>query len=77
MIQELLGTQIVTTEGMSNDEALHLVKQAECAELALTHFLKGLISFCDYCDILELCGVGMDSYLINLENNLTAVGIKV
>ncbi|MBW4556412.1 MAG: hypothetical protein KME59_10810 [Trichormus sp. ATA11-4-KO1] len=77
MIAQLLGTEIITTQGMSHDEALHLIQQPECADLALTRFLEGAISFSDYCDILELCEVGMDGYLTNLEENLTAVGITV
>ncbi|MFN6485439.1 MULTISPECIES: hypothetical protein [unclassified Nostoc] len=75
MIQQFLETQIVTTEGMSHDQALHLIKQMECADLALARFLKGEISFSDYCDILELCEVNIDSYLINVEENLATVGI--
>lgn len=76
MLQRVLGLQIITAEGISRDESLHLIKQMECAELALARFLKREISFSDYCDILKLCGVGIDDYLINLEKNLSTVGIN-
>jgi hypothetical protein len=56
-------------------EATHLIKQLECAELAIDRFLTCSISFRDLLDILELCEVDIDEYLFTLDSNLREVGI--
>lgn len=75
MLQDILNLQIITTPGMSFDECDHLIKQLECANLAKIAFIAGNISLADYCDILELCGVNVDEYILQIEQNLTTVGI--
>ena len=77
MLDGILELSIITTEGMSQDESLKLIEQLECAELALSQFVKGGISFNDYVDILKLCNVDIEDYFIQVESNLTAVGITV
>ena len=77
MLDDILGLRIVTTEKMSVSESLKLIEQLECAELAQQRFIEGVISFEDYLDILELCEVDIDDYLITVEDNLAEVGISL
>lgn len=73
MLQNLLSTEIQLVDNISANEAMHLVKQLEASELAREKFLKNEISFSDYCEILELCDIDIDDYLLNLEENLQVV----
>jgi hypothetical protein len=75
MLQEILNLQIVVSPGIEKAESVHLIKQLECAELALNAFVKGFLSLSDYCDILQLCEVNVDDYLLQVEDNLSLVGI--
>ncbi len=75
MLDDILGLSIITTEKMSESESSKLIEKLECAELAKTRFIKGEISFEDYLDILELCEVDIDNYLITVEDNLAVDGI--
>ncbi|MEH2009991.1 hypothetical protein [Nostoc sp.] len=77
MLDDILGLRIVTTEKMSESESLKLIEQLECAELAKQRFIEGVISFEDYLDILELCEVDIDDYLITVEDNLAVDGIVI
>ena len=77
MLSDILELKIITTEKMSESESLKLIEQLECAELAQKRFVDGFISFEDYLDILNLCEVDIDDYLISVQDNLTAVGIGV
>lgn len=76
MLDDLLGVEIIT-QCPSKEELEHLIKQEEGARLALDAFLSRRISLEDYCDILELCGVNMDEYIINLQSNIQATGIII
>lgn len=58
-------------------EADYLIQKLSVANLALSHFMAGKISFADYLDILETCGIGIDNYLIQVEENLNQGGIVV
>lgn len=75
MINEILNLQVITAPGTTIQESKHLIKQLECAELAKTAFIRGELSFQDYCDILQLCGVNVDEYLLQIEANLNLAGI--
>lgn len=75
MLQSLLATEIYLPHQITEDEANYLIAQSECAELALSRFVAGDISFEDYCDILELCNVDIDNYLLTIEINLEIAGI--
>ncbi|MEH1883996.1 hypothetical protein [Nostoc sp.] len=77
MLDGILGLSIVTTERMSESESSKLIEQLECAELAKQHFIEGAISFEDYLDILNLCEVDIDNYLITVEDNLAVAGITL
>lgn len=77
MLDDILGLRIVTTEKISVSESLKLIEQLECAELAQQRFIEGVISFEDYLDILELCEVNIDDYLITVEDNLAVDGIVI
>ncbi|MEH1895627.1 MAG: hypothetical protein V7K94_10075 [Nostoc sp.] len=77
MLDGILGLSIVTTERMSEIESSKLIEQLECAELAKQHFIEGAISFEDYLDILNLCEVDIDNYLITVEDNLAVAGITL
>ncbi|MEA5601078.1 hypothetical protein [Nostoc sp. UHCC 0252] len=74
MLNDILGLTIITNQGMPEGESLRLIEKLECAELAQQHFIKGLISLSDYLDILDLCEVNVDDYLVTVEQNLAAVG---
>jgi hypothetical protein len=58
-------------------ESDYLIQKLSVANLALTHFLREKISFADYLDILETCGIGIDNYLIQVEENLNQGGVIV
>lgn len=77
MLNSILGLQIIVTPGIEKQEASHLIKQLECAELAQAAFVKGNLSLIDYCDILQLCDVDVDNYLLQVENNLSTVGFTI
>ena len=70
MLDSILELKILTTEGMTDDESTKLIDQLECAELAKQRFIDGSINFEDFLDILELCEVNIDDYLITVEENL-------
>jgi hypothetical protein len=76
MIQNLLSTEILIVGKISDEEAKHLEKQLQASELALQKFLSSEISFSDYLEIMELCGVNIDEYMLQVENNLSIVGIN-
>jgi hypothetical protein len=75
MIQNLLSTEIVIVEKISDEEARQLEKQLELSELALKRFLKSEINFSDYLEIMKMCQINIDDYLIVVQNNLSAIGI--
>jgi hypothetical protein len=75
MLNEILELQIITTPGMSIEECQHLIQKLECANLAKESLIEGNLSLEDYCDILGLCEVNVDEYLINIEDNLTVAGM--
>jgi hypothetical protein len=70
MISQILELEIQIASPMKSEESQYLIKQLETAELAKDKFLKNQISFQDYIDILEVCNIDIDDYLINLEDNL-------
>jgi hypothetical protein len=70
MLHDILSTEVFVCAGTERAEADHLFKQMEVSELALKRFLDQEISFSDYCEILELCGVDIDDFLITLEENI-------
>lgn len=75
MLNDILGLTIITNQKMSEGESLRLIEKLECAELAQQRFIKGLISLSDYLDILNLCEVNVDDYLLTVENNLITAGV--
>ncbi|MCC5640539.1 hypothetical protein LC593_32865 [Nostoc sp. CHAB 5844] len=75
MLDILLETEIQVNHQISFDEANDLVRKLEVANLARDKFLAGQISLSDYCDILEMCDVNLDDYLISVESNLNNFGL--
>lgn len=75
MLNEILGLEILVASNLESSEIKHLIKQLECAELAQAKFIKGELKFSDYCDILQLCDVNIDGYLIQVEDNLHEIGL--
>ncbi|MEH1810885.1 MAG: hypothetical protein V7K26_00090 [Nostoc sp.] len=73
-MQRLLSTQIVIVGKISNEEARHLEDKLQVSELALQRFIANQISFADYLDIMELCDIDIDDYLINVERNISTLG---
>jgi hypothetical protein len=70
MLNQILELEIQIASPMETEESQYLIKQLETAELAKDKFLKNQISFQDYIDILEVCNIDIDDYLITLEDNL-------
>jgi hypothetical protein len=70
MLNQILELEIKIASPMDTSQCQYLIKQLETAELAKDKFLKNQISFQDYIDILEVCNIDIDDYLINLEDNL-------
>lgn len=75
MLDEILGLEIFVTPNLDNAETQYLIKKLECAELAQAKFIKGELTLADYCDILQLCDVNVDQYLIQVEDNLYEIGV--
>lgn len=75
MLSEILGVEIPLFPQMSLDEIEIRIEQEECAYLGKIAFLNNQISLEDYFDILELCEVGMDEYLINLESSIKTIDV--
>ena len=71
----MLGLQIIVAPSLEEEEIKILIKQMECAELAQTKFITGELSLSDYCDILQLCEINVDDYLITVEDNLSSLGV--
>ncbi len=63
MLYDILCLGIQTGNNTSNDEIDNLIAREAVASLALDKFLKGLISWNDYLDILETCEIDIDNYL--------------
>lgn len=76
MIRNLLSTEILIVEKISNEEARQLEKKLELSELALQKFLSSQINLSDYLETLEMCQIDIDDYLLTVENNLSLVGIQ-
>lgn len=74
-MKSLLSTQIVVVGKISEEEARHLEQKLQVSEFALQRFIANEISFADYLDIMELCDINIDDYLINIEENFSAIGI--
>lgn len=70
MLEGIFGLSIITTQDLSEQESFKLIEQLEGAELAKQNFINGSISFEDFLNILELCEVDIDDYLITVEQNL-------
>lgn len=76
MLENLLSVEIITHKP-SQAEIDYLIAQEEAARLGLDAFLAQKITFEEYLEVLELAGLDMDEYLLNIENNLNEVGIIV
>ncbi|HLO88876.1 MAG TPA: hypothetical protein VK203_28265 [Nostocaceae cyanobacterium] len=77
IITDILGVEIPLHPEMCQDEINTRIEQEEAAYLGKIAFLKGKITLEEYLDILEMCEVDMDDYLLNLEGNLKTVGIII
>ncbi|MGB3641147.1 MAG: hypothetical protein WBA39_26740 [Rivularia sp. (in: cyanobacteria)] len=75
MIDEITGLQLITTPHVCREELNYLIQQMECAELARIAFIGGELSLSDYCDILQLCNINVDQYLLIVEENLTTAKV--
>ncbi len=75
MIDDILGLELITAPSLCREEINYLIKQMECAELAKSAFICGELSLSDYCDILHLCNINVDQYLLIVEENLTAAKV--
>lgn len=70
MLNDVLEVGIlIPTRPMSRDEIDYLIKQEYTANQAISSFLAHKISWQDCLDILEICGVDIDEYLIQADNN--------
>lgn len=77
MLNNILGLTIVTSGDLSESDSLELIEQLECADLAKQNFINGLLSFEDFLDILKLCDVNIDDYLIIVEGNLAKAKVTL
>lgn len=75
MLDDILTLQIIVEPSISIEESKHLIKQLECANLAKVAFIKGELSFSDFCDILSLCGLDIDEYIGIVESNLQSINL--
>lgn len=76
MIKNLLSTQIVIVEKISDRDARQLEKQLQLSELALQKFLSSEINFSDYLEMMEMCQIDVDEYLLIVQDNLSAIGMN-
>lgn len=77
MIEGIIGVEIPLYPQMTEDEIKLRLEQEEAAQLAMKCFCDGSITLEEYMDVLEMCEVNMDSYCLNLEQNLNATGLIV
>lgn len=76
MIEKIIGVEIPLYPQMTEDEIVLKLEQEEAAQLAMTCFCRSITPE-EYMDILEMCEVDMDSYFLNLEQNLKATGLII
>lgn len=77
MLTEIIGVEIPLFPQMTEDEIQLRLEQEEAAYLGKIAYLTGQITLEEYLDILEMCEVNMDGYLLNLEENLSEVGLII
>lgn len=59
--------------GQSLEDLELLLNDFSVARNALDNFLQGVISFEDYLDIADSCGVDIDDYLKIIDDNLSVL----
>lgn len=59
----------IPTRGLEDVE--QLLSDFSVARIALDDFLQGHISFKDYLDVADSCGVNIDNYLGIVDDNLS------
>ncbi len=74
MLGEIIGIEIPLFPQITDEEIKLRIEQEEAAYLGKIAFIKGKISLEEYLDILEMCEVDIDDFLLTLENNLVIVG---
>jgi hypothetical protein len=78
VLNNLLGVEIVLnkdSQDMNQTDIDNLVSLHSLMEVARKDFLKGSITFEEYLELLNMAGMNIDDYCLNLENNLTTIGI--
>ena len=70
MLDDALRVGIyVPTRVLPAEEIEYLLKREEVSALALKRLLANEISWPDYLDVMETCGIDVDEYLITCEHN--------
>ncbi len=77
MLATILQPEINLIHPVCLQEANHLCKQLELAQLATDKFVGCEISFSDFLELMELAEVNIDDYLLTIENNLLEVGASI
>ena len=78
VLNDLLNVEIVLgqdSQDMNSTDLDSLVSLHSLMEIARNDFLKGSITFEEYLELLDMAGMNIDDYCLNLENNLTAIRI--
>lgn len=74
MLSSALQVGIFIPAGyMSPSDMANLLLKEEVANLALRRFLAFEITFQDYLDVLEVCGVDMDEFLQTADDNCSLI----
>jgi hypothetical protein len=77
MLGQVIGVEIPLFPEMETDEMQLRLDQEEAACLGKIAYLKNKITFEEYLDILKMCEVDIDGYLLNLEGNLSEIGLII
>lgn len=74
MLDKIIGTEIFVAHFLTDDEIQDLIAREEITSLATEKFIKGVISFSDFLDYLEVAGVSIDNFLVTADENAMALG---
>jgi hypothetical protein len=74
IINDVLSLEIPIVPGMSRDEIDLRVEQEAVANMVVSDYAEGRVSFDDMLDVLEYCEVNIDEYVKLTLSNLVVIG---
>lgn len=77
MLEDILQFEVSTggeVQDMDSSDISNLLRSYSLIGKARDDFVKGLLTFAEYLELLEMHEINVDSYLNTLDENLTAIG---